>query len=682
MKKIAPDAAVDSATVRTLARWASSVATITRTMIWCSVTLGALLLINEGRIVTDADAAEPTEAGQQSATEQNATADTATQTWATRPITIVTLGDSITRGMRSGVTAEQTFAAQLEQQLNAAGTAVRVVNVGIGGERTDQALQRLNRVLEHRPDLVTIMYGTNDSYVDIGKSESRLTAEQYRENLIQLASELLQRGIRPVLMTAPRWSDDANPNGIGENPNLKLEPYVAACRDVARLWRLPLVDHYEHWTQAREQGTNLREWTTDGCHPNPAGHQVLTQTMLAGVKEAIGPRLQFRQKLAQHQPVRVVCFGDSVTGVYYHTGSRRAYTDMLGIALRQIAPQAQVTMINAGISGHTTVNGMARLERDVLSHKPDLVTVMFGLNDMTRVSLDDYRRNLKEIITRCRAIGSEVVLATPNNVIDSEGRPTAKLVEYCDAVRAVGREENVPVCDTYRELDAVRARDAWAWRLLLSDAIHPNMDGHKRIASALAQTITGERVDLTEVPPAQPPLSQVLESLRAGKPVRLLVMPAMEPWIGPLLKEKFPQAELTIESWPIDSQSLAQIEQDAKSRVRALKPDGVLIAIPRSAASPSADAAPGEAASQQALETFANMYAWVMNWSLNFGIPTWDVVVVHPDVWEPLATPAQHDGLIRQLVRAQDLPLIDRPSGDKTPPQELLRHALKLDEAR
>lgn len=597
--------------------------------------------------------------------------------WVDRPLTIVTLGDSITRGVRSGVTAEQTFAKLLEMELNAAGTHARVVNVGIGGERTDQALKRLNQVLELHPDIVTIMYGTNDSFVDIGQTTSRLTVDQYRENLVRLSSELLQRGIRPVLMTAPRWADQCMPNGLGENPNLKLEPYLEACRETARLWRLPLVDHYAHWTEARRQGTNLREWTTDGCHPNPPGHQVLAETMLPSVKDAIGTRLKIRQKLAMGQPIRVVCFGDSVTGVYYHTGSRRAYTDMVGIALRRLAPAAEVTMINAGISGHTTVNGLARLERDVLSHHPDLVTIMFGLNDMTRVPLEEYRSNLKEMITRCRAIGAEVVLATPNNVLDSEGRPTAKLVEYCDVMRAVGREEMVPVSDVYRELDAVRACDPLAWRLLLSDAIHPNMDGHKRLASALVQTMTGERVELANVGPAQPPLAQAMESLRAGKAVRLLAMPPLDAWVDTLLKEQFPAAEITVESWPVATLSLSQIEQDAKARVRNLKPDGVLIAVPRSAGSaPAADREPTAADRLAADTAFANSYTWIMNWSLNFGIPTWDVVVVHPNVVEPLAKPDSRDALIRQLVGAQDLPLVDRATDDSSSAQEILRRAI------
>ena len=54
---------------------------------------------------------------------------------------IVTLGDSITKGARPGVTNKQTFASLIEVGLRDAGQSVRVTNVGIGGERTDQALK-------------------------------------------------------------------------------------------------------------------------------------------------------------------------------------------------------------------------------------------------------------------------------------------------------------------------------------------------------------------------------------------------------------------------------------------------------------------------------------------------------------------------------------------------------------
>src|SRR6187200_1498548 len=71
------------------------------------------------------------------------------------------------------------------------------------------------------------------------------------------------------------------------------------------------------------------------------------------------------KRLASGEPTRIVCFGDSITGAYYHTGGERAWCDMLGIALTQIYPQARVEMVNAGISGQTTVQGLARIEKDV-----------------------------------------------------------------------------------------------------------------------------------------------------------------------------------------------------------------------------------------------------------------------------------------------------------------------------
>jgi len=197
---------------------------------------------------------------------------------------VVVLGDSITKGVRPGVKPEETFGSLLAAALQRRGLAAEVHNLGIGGERTDQALTRLDRdVLSLRPRVVTLMYGTNDSYVDQGARTSRITVAQYRQNLTRLVTRLREGGARPVLMTPPRWAQDAAPNGLGENPNARLEPYVQACRDVARELHVPLVDHFDGWTHAAARGVNLRDWTTDGCHPNPRGHQELAERMVPAV---------------------------------------------------------------------------------------------------------------------------------------------------------------------------------------------------------------------------------------------------------------------------------------------------------------------------------------------------------------------------------------------------------------
>lgn len=212
------------------------------------------------------------------------------------PAKVVMLGDSITKGVRTGVTAEQTFAAVVHKRLNAAGVAVEVVNVGIGGERTDQALARLDRdVIAKQPRVVVIMYGTNDSYVDQGKKQSRISADAYEQNLRTLVIRLRAADATVVLMTEPRWGETAGDNGAGEHPNVRLENFMQRCRLVAKEQQVPLVDNYAVWTAKQKEGQKLGEWTTDQCHPNAVGHRVIAESLVPILKQlevvAVGNQL-------------------------------------------------------------------------------------------------------------------------------------------------------------------------------------------------------------------------------------------------------------------------------------------------------------------------------------------------------------------------------------------------------
>lgn len=367
-----------------------------------------------------------------------------------------------------------------------------------------------------------------------------------------------------------------------------------------------------------------------------------------------------RRLAAGREPVTVVCLGDSITGVYYHTGGRRAYPEMLEIALKKIYPQAHVTVRNAGISGDTTRGALARLDRDVITHKPNLVTVMFGMNDLVRIPLDDFKKNLREIITRCRGAGAEVLLCTQDSVIETKARPSEKLAEFTQAIREVGRDEGAPVADCHAEYEAVRARDAFAWSLLHSDEIHPNMDGHKVFASTIARSISGKEISLKEVGPPAPVLPHVRSRLEAGEPISVLAMPPFDQLIAPALKRLFPGAKITVTAWPTDGQSLGQLREAAK-KVRAMKTDFVILAVPATA----------EAATP---EEFHQHYAWIMNLSLSFGVQQWDVVVAPPSTAKPRLTPAEqrHEDFARRLIAAQDLNLIARRPGDESAASELL----------
>ncbi|QEH31576.1 GDSL-like Lipase/Acylhydrolase [Aquisphaera giovannonii] len=206
-----------------------------------------------------------------------------------RAIRLVAMGDSITRGVREGVRPEETFAALAERALRSEGMPVELVNLGAGGERTDRALGRLDEVSGLRPEVAIVMYGTNDGHVDAGAKASRLSLDQYRENLRAIVAGLLLRGVEPVLMTEPRWADDAPADGLGEDPNVRLARYMEACRAVAAECRVPVVDHFARWTEARSKGQALGDWTTDGCHPNPRGHRAMADALLPVLRRRLRP---------------------------------------------------------------------------------------------------------------------------------------------------------------------------------------------------------------------------------------------------------------------------------------------------------------------------------------------------------------------------------------------------------
>lgn len=218
---------------------------------------------------------------------------------AAETIEIVALGDSITRGVRSGITAAETFAALLEDDLRARGIAAHVSNVGIGGERTDGALARLEKdVLAKKPRLVTIMYGTNDSYVDQGRDKPRLTTEEYTDNLRKLVEQVRAAGAIPVVMTEPRWGKAATAGGDGQHPNVHLKKRMQAARKVAHETKSPLVDHFASWTRAEELGRDVGQWTTDQCHLNAAGHRALADAILPVILAQLAP-----EKLSLDPPV-------------------------------------------------------------------------------------------------------------------------------------------------------------------------------------------------------------------------------------------------------------------------------------------------------------------------------------------------------------------------------------------
>lgn len=160
----------------------------------------------------------------------------------------------------------------------------------------------------------------------------------------------------------------------------------------------------------------------------------------------------------------IVAFGDSLT---FGTGATEA--ESYPIVLGQLIGRR---VVRAGVPGEVTEGGLARLADVIEEHKPKLMIVCLGGNDMLRkVDEGHTRSNLRTIIKTIKAQGIAVVLV---------GVPKPALVTGAPPFyEEIAKEFGIPY-EGKIVTDVLYQRDQ------KSDAIHPNAKGYRRMAEAVA----------------------------------------------------------------------------------------------------------------------------------------------------------------------------------------------------
>jgi acyl-CoA thioesterase-1 len=185
----------------------------------------------------------------------------------------------------------------------------------------------------------------------------------------------------------------------------------------------------------------------------------------------------FHSGTAVARTLRIVAFGDSLSAGYLLPASA-SFPGQLEAALR--AKGRDITVVNAGVSGDTASDGLARLDWSV-PPGADLVIVEFGANDMFR-GLDPIitRRALDEIITKLQGRGAFVLLAgmrSVSNLGDSyRGEFEAIYPELAKA-------HQVPLYPFF--LQGIAEQAAFN----LADGIHPNRSGVAKIVAGILPSV-------------------------------------------------------------------------------------------------------------------------------------------------------------------------------------------------
>ncbi len=186
---------------------------------------------------------------------------------------IILFGDSITAGYSKGKVTDQ-----LTRRIKASFPAADVVNAGIPGETTREALLRVSRdVLQYTPDVVTLFFGANDV------AENRhLSLADYEANLKQLISLIGPK--RTVLVTGPYTNQQEQGK---QRPLSRIEAYVESALRIGKDSLCTTVPLYE----MMQRSGRPDEWLqSDGLHFSEAGYTQLAALMTEAIRKTMKGR--------------------------------------------------------------------------------------------------------------------------------------------------------------------------------------------------------------------------------------------------------------------------------------------------------------------------------------------------------------------------------------------------------
>ena len=211
-----------------------------------------------------------------------------------------------------------------------------------------------------------------------------------------------------------------------------------------------------------------------------------------------------------HNGERVLFYGDSITEQRYYPVAVETY-------VRTRFPNLQVKFVDSAVGGARVTGNWATssedesLERDVFPFKPDVITIMLGMNDAEyrpfhQSVFDTYVKGYRYIIQQMQSHlpGVKIVLIEPSpwddvtqtpsyptNPTNQPGGYNSTLLHYCKFVRQLGAEHhlmvvdfNAPMVKLMEEADKV---DHALAQKIIPGRVHPGATGELAMAQLLLE---------------------------------------------------------------------------------------------------------------------------------------------------------------------------------------------------
>lgn len=191
---------------------------------------------------------------------------------------------------------------------------------------------------------------------------------------------------------------------------------------------------------------------------------------------------------------RLLFQGDSITdgnrgrGADLNHVHGHGYVYLLAAKFGAHAPQQQATFLNRGVSGNTTLDLAKRWAKDTLELRPDVLTILIGVNDSGKgVTPEVFERTYDELLTAARAANPKLrlVLGEPflgdgGAALDKSPGRRERLALLVPAVRRLAAKHGATLVDFQKMFDDARRQAPsayWIW-----DGVHPTTAGHQLMA--------------------------------------------------------------------------------------------------------------------------------------------------------------------------------------------------------
>lgn len=197
---------------------------------------------------------------------------------------------------------------------------------------------------------------------------------------------------------------------------------------------------------------------------------------------------------------RILFQGDSITDGGRGRGTDpnhilgHGYAFLIAAKFGAAVPERNLDFLNRGVGGNTVLDLEKRWQADVLDLKPDVLSVLIGVNDNKRVPFDQYERVYDQLILDVKAAnpGVKLVLCEPFGLPVGARKATWEtwndgLTKRREVVAKLAKAHGAALVRFQRAFDEAASRapaEHWIW-----DGVHPTYSGHQVLADEWVRTV-------------------------------------------------------------------------------------------------------------------------------------------------------------------------------------------------